>query len=391
MSPSPHPPPPGWKPGATAGWKPAATHAAPGSPERPSTIDPYPETSAGRDRWILSRRSPRPHRDVRLPQGFFVEPERGESGDLVEVLTILLTSRECPWRCLMCDLWQHTVKESIPVGAVPAQIDHALRDVLTAREATMPFPSQIKLYNAGSFFDPLALPPDDYDEIARRLRGFNRVVVECHPALVGDRCLAFRDRLAAWPPAPSALGIGGPRLEVAMGLETIHPKVLDRLNKRMTPGQFSVAAAFLRQNGIAVRAFILVQPPFLDETEGLVWAQKSVEFAFDCGVGAATLIPTRPGNGALDALAQLGQFTPPRLLTLERAVESGIGLNRGRVFADTWDLEQFSDCAECFPARAARLRQMNLQQQIPHPVTCQACGTSRAAGGELIPTYERQT
>ena len=389
VSASPLPPSPGWKPGATAGWKPAATHAAPTSPERPSTVEPYPRTSPERDRWILKRRGPRSISDVRQPQFFFVETERGESGDLRDVLTILLTSRECPWRCLMCDLWRQTVEEPIPGGAVPAQIDHALFKFMATHEPTTPFPRQIKLYNAGSFFDPHALPPGDYDEVARRLRSFDRVVVECHPALVGDRCLAFRNRLAAWPPTPSASEIRGPRLEVAMGLETIHPEVLDRLNKRMTLSQFSVAAAFLRQNGIALRAFVLVQPPFLDETEGLVWAQKSVEFAFDCGASAVTLIPTRPGNGALDALAQLGQFTPPRLSTLERAVESGIRLNRGRVFADTWDLEQFSECPECFPARAARLSQMNLQQQIPHPITCQACGTSPKARPGLIATYDK--
>ena len=70
--------------------------------------------------------------------------------------------------------------------------------------------------------------------------------MECHPALVGDDCLRFRDRLRG-------------RLEVAMGLETVHPQILDKLNKRMTLDQFAAAADRLRTNGIDLRVFILRQ------------------------------------------------------------------------------------------------------------------------------------
>ena len=45
----------------------------------------------------------------------------------------------------------------------------------------------IKLYNAGSFFDPRAVPEPDYEDIAKAVSGFSRVIVECHPALVGRR------------------------------------------------------------------------------------------------------------------------------------------------------------------------------------------------------------
>ena len=101
---------------------------------------------------------------------------------------------------------------------------------------------------------------------------------------------------------------------------------------------------------------------------------RSTELAFDCGATAATLIPTRAGNGALAALATNGEFTPPRLVTLEAALEASLALRRGRVFADVWDLKRFADCAVCFPARAERLRQMNLMQRVLPRVACVACG-----------------
>lgn len=325
---------------------------------RPST--PYPQDPKQRTQWIRAQRAhapriERPALDPQQPYASMVEDERSESGEIVPIATVLLTNRECPWRCLMCDLWRNTLSETVPLGAIPAQIDYALAQLPPAR--------QIKLYNSGSFFDHQAIPPQDYAAIAARLQPFARVIVECHPALVGEDCLQFRNMLPG-------------SLEVAMGLETVHPEVGPKLNKRMTLDQFAQAAEFLRANDIALRVFILVKPPFLDEVEALYWAERSLDFAFKCGATVAALIPTRAGNGALDELARQGEFTPPQLATLEAATAYGLGLQRGRVFADLWDLEQFSTCAHCFPARATRLHEMNLGQTIPPPIQCAHCGVN---------------
>jgi len=313
---------------------------------------PYPEQSWERDHWILTQRPLRNQLDPQRPYAFLIEDERAETGEVVSVATIFLTNRECPWRCLMCDLWRNTLTQTAPPGAIPAQIDYALEQLPSAR--------QIKLYNSGSFFDHHAIPPGDYGAIAARLHSFERVIVESHPALVNEDCARFRDLLNG-------------RLEVAMGLETAHPLVLSRLNKRMTLDQFSRATSWLRDHDVALRVFILVKPPFLDEAEALDWAARSLDFAFDCGAGVAVLIPTRLGNGALDALARRGEFSPPHLSTLENAMSYGLSLKRGRVFADLWDLERFADCPACSGRRAARLCAMNLQQTILAPVICPAC------------------
>jgi len=304
------------------------------------------------DRWILEQRPAREARDPFRPYLSFAEEECSGEGEIVSVNTVLLTNRECPWRCLMCDLWKNTLTDTVPLGAIPAQIDYALQRLPAAR--------QIKLYNSGSFFDPRAIPPADYPAIAARLADFERVIVESHPALVDENCLRFRDLLRG-------------RLEVAMGLETVHPEILPRLNKRMSLDQFSAAAEMLRKNSLDLRVFILVKPPFLGEAEAINWAQRSLEFAFDCGASAATLIPTRGGNGALEALAKQGDFEPPKIETLERCLEYGLRLQRGRVFADLWDLERFSACLACYEARAARLREMNLRQRIADRVECASC------------------
>lgn len=72
--------------------------------------------------------------------------------------------------------------------------------------------------------------------------------------------------------------------------------------------------------------------------------------------------------------AARGEFSPPRLAILELALDHGIQLRRGRVFADTWDLERFSECPHCLADRARRIHEMNLRQEPLPPVECGCCG-----------------
>jgi radical SAM enzyme (TIGR01210 family) len=313
----------------------------------------YPPSGILRDQWILERRPQRATLDPWRPYSLTLEQECSDNGEIVPVATIFLTNRECPWRCLMCDLWRNTLVDNTPAGAILAQIDYALERLGPA--------CQIKLYNSGSFFDPRAIPLSDYAAIAERVNSFKRVIVECHPALIGDNCLHFRDRLHG-------------RLEIAMGLETVHPDILSKLNKRMTLSQFTEAAAWLHQNDIDLRVFILVKPPFMGHADVAPWTERALDFAFDRHATAATLIPTRAGNGAMEELQRTGEFSPPDLAMLEAAVAYGIGLRRGRVFADLWDLERLRACGACFDQRASRLRQMNLRQRVLPSIQCAECG-----------------
>jgi len=298
---------------------------------------------------ILAFRGQKNTVDPRRPYAFLNEPEFTPSGAVKEISTLFLTNRECPFRCLMCDLWKNTTDTSVAPGDIPAQISFALRQ--------LPPASQIKLYNSGNFFDRKAIPREDYPAIAALLAPYERVIVENHPRLCNADCIQFERMIRG-------------RLEVAMGLETVHPEVLPRLNKRMTLDDFEQATTFLLANDIDVRAFILLKPPYMDEQESIQWALESIDFAFRIGVHCCTVIPTRPGNGAVDYLKKAGYFEKPALSSIERALEAGLELNKGRVFMDLWDLEQFYGCPDCGPLRKHRLQRMNLTQQLLPPVVC---------------------
>jgi radical SAM enzyme (TIGR01210 family) len=305
------------------------------------------------DRFVLQHRPAKNQLDPYRAYASMWEEERDSSGALASTAVVFITNRECPFRCMMCDLWVNTVDETVPRGAIAGQIRAALAGLPPAR--------QIKLYNAGSFFDPGAIPPDDDDKIAHTVKGFDRVIVESHPAFLAgayeERCLRFRDAISG-------------ELEVAIGLETAHPDVLARLNKKMTLEQFRRAASFLRAHDIALRVFVLLSPPFMPEAEAVAWACRSLDLARDCGATVTTVIPTRGGNGAMEAIGD--SFHPPRLPALESTLEYGISIGRMRVFADLWNIERFFSC-DCSDARATRLAAMNRFQRPVPDVVCTRC------------------
>ncbi|MHB0956588.1 MAG: radical SAM protein [Pirellulaceae bacterium] len=301
------------------------------------------------DRQILAVRGPKNSVDLRQPYAFLVEPECSASGLVEDVATLFLTNRECPFRCLMCDLWRNTTDTRVPPGTIPQQIDYAL--------ARLPATRHIKLYNSGNFFDHQAIPPEDYATIAHRLRTFETIIVENHPRLCGDDCLRFRDLVNG-------------QLEIALGLETVHEQVLERLNKRMTLRDYERAVRFLHDHGMRVRTFILLRPPYEDEQQGVEWALRSLQFAFDLGVQCCAIIPTRAGNGMLDQLERNGLFASPRMSSMERVLDAGLAMQRGRVLMDLWDCERFYPCGRCGPLRRARLHAMNLSQSVLPTVMC---------------------
>jgi radical SAM enzyme (TIGR01210 family) len=188
---------------------------------------------------------------------------------------------------------------------------------VTFGKTQLPQVRHLKLYNSGSFFDGRAIPSKDYKRIASLLKGFETVIVESHPGLINDKCLRFRDMLKH-------------DLHIAIGLETSNTEILRKLNKRTIPDDFRNSISFLTRHGIMSRAFILLKPPFMSESEGIYWVERS----------------------------------------LEEVTEYVIQLNSGRVFADVWDLGLFSSCKKCLEKRTGRLTEMNLTQKIVPPVRC---------------------
>jgi radical SAM enzyme (TIGR01210 family) len=312
-------------------------------------------TRSAEDQRIRQLRPAKRSLDAWRPIGVQMEEERNAEGELVPCLTLFLTGRECPFTCVFCDLWQYTLDGPTPPGAIPAQISWAFEEV-----GKPPAGATIKLYNASNFFDDKAVPRADWSAIAELLDPFSRVVVESHPKLVGDSCVEFAKQLEG-------------RLEVAMGLETVHPVALPRLNKKLTLRSFDRAAALLHSVGVGIRSFVLVGAPYIPAAEAVDWAIRSADYAQERGSKVVSLIPVRSGYGEMQRLADLGVFSPPTAKQLEEALDGALRLNSGVVLADLWDAERLAGCAECRMARIERMDRLNRGGGGQPPVTCQVC------------------
>ena len=309
------------------------------------------------DRRIRSLRPPKPTVDPYRAHGSLVEDERRPGGRVEHTLTVFLAGAECPFACSFCDLWRWTIDGPTPPGALPRQLSDTLRSLGTP----IPPLDRIKLYNASNFFDRRAVPREDLPAIAALAAPFAGITVESHASTIGEPTLELARLLSG-------------RLEVAVGLETIHPIAASRLNKRLDLAGFDRAAGFLRDHDLDLRVFVLLGAPYVPADETVEWAVRSAEYAVARGASVVSIIPVRDGNGELERLAALGHFTPPRLAQLESALDRCLHLAPAAVTVDLWDVERLPACAECRSARVARLRRINGTGRAEAPIVCSACG-----------------
>ena len=284
--------------------------------------------------------------DPRKPYLVIHEEEPDGRGGVALATTILLTASTCPIGCEMCDLHQNTLPGPTPTGAIVQQLEFAL----SGSSQTSPQIPQsdtrhwLKLYNSGNFFDPLSIRPGEYSEIAGHCADYSRVIVENHPRFGAERLRQFRDLLSA-------------PLEVAVGLETIQPRWLDRLGKQMSRDQFDAYAKWLMDERVDLRVFLILGVPGISVTESLRWARLSVRHAIAQGARHVSLIPARFGHGWNGLADQLPCFSSDDLIAVQAAA-IGDADGEAVVMIDLWDLDQNDPGYET-------LCRTNRSQQVP--------------------------
>jgi radical SAM enzyme (TIGR01210 family) len=291
-----------------------------------------------------------PHR----AQGSLIEQERRPGERTETALTVFLTGAECPFTCSFCDLWRGTLDGTTPPGALTTQ----LQDVLGTVDD--PLPDRLKVYNASNFFDERAVPPEDLRGIANLAAPFAAVTVESHANTIGAKALSFARQIPG-------------RLEVAIGLETIHPGAIAQLNKRLDLARFDRAARFLADNGMDLRVFVLLGVPYVPADESVAWTARTVKYAVERGASIVSIIPVRGGNGEMERLQGLGHFVPPTLPQLEEALDLCAPTTGTVVSADLWDVERLPGCDECRRERVERLQRLNATGEAQPRITCTKC------------------
>jgi len=306
------------------------------------------------DQQIRLLRPAKEYVDPYTAHGSLVEDERRPDGTIERTLTGFLAGAECPFTCTFCDLWRWTIDGPTPPGALTRQLESVLQSL------DGPVPDRLKIYNASNFFDQRAVPAEDVLSIARLAAPFATVTVESHASTIGPKTLAF------------ARQING-RLEVAAGLETIHPVAVAHLNKGLDLARFDSAARFLAANAIDLRVFVLLGAPYVGAEESVAWTVRTVAYAVERGAAVVSIIPVRGGNGELERLQALGLFTPPTLAQLEEAVDLCLQFTGAVVTADLWDAERLTSCESCASKRIERLRHINVTGRAQPRIACAVC------------------
>ena len=201
--------------------------------------------------------------------------EDNTPGGTMRSLTIILNTGGCRWAraggCTMCGY----VAESVDGGSVAHE---ALMDQIAvctdyeAENADVPA-ELIKIYTSGSFLDEREVGAETRRGIAETFADRERMVVESLPDFVDREKIAdFTDR--------------GLDTDVAIGLETATDRVRhDCVNKYFDFAEFEAACAEAVAADEAagdtvdtgVKAYLLMKPPFLAESEAVADMIDSVE------------------------------------------------------------------------------------------------------------------
>jgi len=251
--------------------------------------------------------------DPREPTRVWLDEDNTPDG-VYQSLTIILNTGGCRWAraggCTMCGY----VAESVEGGSVShedlmAQIDACLdHEAENADDES----GLIKIYTSGSFLDEREVPAETRQAIAETFADRERIVVESLPDFVqADRVGDFVDV--------------GLTTDVAIGLETANDRVRhDCVNKYFDFTDFEAACEAAKDVGAGVKAYLLMKPPFLSESEAVQDMKDSVRAC--AAVDGCHTISMNPTNvqryTMVDKLHYRGGYRPPWLWSVAEVLEA---------------------------------------------------------------------
>jgi archaeosine synthase beta-subunit len=230
-------------------------------------------------------------------------------GERVDAFVLILRTRGCYWAdlkgCSMCGYARDTLGRSATPAELASQLARAL-----VRYDGQPY---VKVYTSGSFLDDREVDPASREAIVRAFSGrARRFLFETLPEFVSDATVGpLREAFAG-------------ELEVAVGLESTDPVVLARfVHKNAPPSAYLDAAGRAHRLGARTKAYLLLKPPYLAESEAIADVVRSVEEAasrFD----ALSVNPVHiQGGTVVEWLYRRGRYRPPWLWSLVEVLRAG--------------------------------------------------------------------
>jgi archaeosine synthase beta-subunit len=299
------------------------------------------------------RPDPAPSGEARRYVNQWVEAEAIGS-ERVRAFVLILRTRGCYWAdvkgCSMCGYSKDTLGRSATPEELTEQLERAL-----ARYADEPV---VKIYTSGSFLDDREVDPASRSAMVSAFSGrARRLLFETLPEFVEpDRIGPLREAFAG-------------ELEVALGLESTDPTVLGRfVNKGSSPSEYLAAADRLASLGVRRKAYLLLKPPYLTESEAVADVERSIREAaahFD----AMSVNPVHIQNGTVvEWLYHRGRYRPPWLWSLVDVLRTGAttrGASRLVSFPTAGGLARGPhNCGTCDARVLAAIEEASLSQDF---------------------------
>jgi radical SAM enzyme (TIGR01210 family) len=236
----------------------------------------------------------------------------------VRVLNVVIPTRGCSWnQCYMCSY------------SLDSQERNFIEDFQTLLKNDF---EKIKIFTSGSFLDEKELPESVRMIVLDLIKekGVRELTIETRPEYA-EKALSVQSY------------IGDITLEVALGLESVNDRILKFcINKGFTYADFEKAVHKL--DGIKVKAYILIKPPFLSEYEAVEDAVNSAETIQDF-VDVISFNPVAiHKKTVVEYLWRTGGYAPPWLWSVVEV------LNR------TWMLEPHIMCHPVAVGKARGIR-----------------------------------
>ncbi|MGA3022517.1 MAG: archaeosine biosynthesis radical SAM protein RaSEA [Thermoplasmata archaeon] len=297
--------------------------------------------------------APAPSGEARRYVNQWVEDE-AIGPERVRAFVLILRTRGCYWAdvkgCSMCGYSKDTLGRSATPDELAEQLARAL-----ARYHDEPY---VKVYTSGSFLDDREVDPASRAAIASAFSGrARRFLFETLPEFVRPEGIdPLRDAFAG-------------ELEVALGLESTDPTVLGRfVHKGSTPSEYLAAADRLSPLGVRTKAYLLLKPPYLTESEAVADVVRSVREAaphFD----SMSVNPVHIQNGTVvEWLYHRGRYRPPWLWSLVDALREGAavrGNSRLVSFPTAGGLSRGPhNCGACDARVLAAVQEASLAQEF---------------------------
>jgi len=218
----------------------------------------------------------------------------------VDAGVVILPTRGCRWGlasgCTMCGYVYDSA--NLTQEEILNQFNYALQNLGNVQ--------YLKIFNSGSFFDPVELSNETRSKIFQNINGVDAIrmlQVESRPEFLSREILE------------KAKNELNSKLEIGLGLETTSDYIRENcINKNAALEDFRSAIYACKSLHIYVKAYILIKPPFLTEQEGVQDAVNSAIDAYKLGASKISFNPMNIQKGTLaEHLYTHGEYRAPWL------------------------------------------------------------------------------